>query len=167
MKTIIKIIAVLLCMSLISCTHNIKDDFNINTKPPQYQETFIVSLYPELSQTLKDENAVLEIKDKKTGKKWSITYKQFMILDRSFENWQIVSKNKPVITKVEEKNNKVTITFNYNNTDDKSILSGQIIIDKDKASIIFDDDKWKDYYIIGSTTYSVLLTILFAIMFAL
>lgn len=168
-------ISIFMSITLIGCTHNMRKDL-INTavvsavtpssstntlyQAPMLDKAFDITITPDFSENLADPNALLLITDKRSGKTWSITHKQFSILNRSFNNWQNVIENKPIITSVGEANGKMNIVFNYYDENKKSILSGTIIIDKDKASLFFTRSEWMMYTLYTLGGYSALATVL-------
>ena len=160
-------------VSFIGCAHNIRDNLittAITSSLPSKQTTvttaneqsFAITVTPDFSEELADPNAILLITDKRSGKSWQITHKQFCILNRSFSNWQNVIETQPIITSIHESDGKINIMFNYLDDNKKSILSGTIIIDKDKASLYFTRSEWMIYVLYGLGGYSALATVLLA-----
>ena len=122
----------------------IKKDFEIKIK-----------LKPKNTKVKEDPDAVVIVKNKKTGKKWIFTHKEFHLIMDSFDNWVLVANTDPEISKVQQDKTYLYITFNYhtrqnNGRTKTSVLSGIIIIKKsyveNKAKIKF----WKGVSI-GST----------------
>ena len=165
-------ISIIMSVTFIGCTHNMRTDIinkavlstassALSYKTPAIdKDVFDITMTPDFSEELTDPNAMLLITDKKSGKMWTITHKQFSLLNRSFSNWQNVIENKPVITSVNDTNGKINIVFNYFDDNRKSILSGTIIIDKDKASLFFTKSEWMMYALYALGGYSALATVL-------
>lgn len=100
-----------------------------------------------------------------TGKKFKISYRDFLIMKKAYKNWRIVEETNPVITNIEEKKDKIHVTFNYMNKN-KSILSGEFIVDmkyiKNKQ-----DEKIKIYLTAGLVGSGVMNVIMILLLFVL
>jgi len=112
-----------------------------------------VELDPNVDPGEHDPEAVMIIKNKKTGKTWTFTHKEFKLVIRSWKNWRIVSKVDPTITKIEQDKKYLYITFNYyivtnNGRTKTSILSGVVIIKKDYVQDKTKENFWKTTSII-------------------
>lgn len=153
---------VVFCLS--GCLGNVKKDV-VSTNSNVPKEAFELTLTPYKSPLNNQTNAVLEIKDKISGKQWTITYSEFDAIYRSFNDWQTVSTQKPVITKVEDVNGKILVTFNYlDPKNNKSILSGVVTIDKNKIEVMFDDRQRYRYIIYGLSGYSIITTLILIVI---
>lgn len=120
-------------------------------------------------------NNLLIIKNKKTGKEWTLTYSEWNVLTKGYENWKIVTSQKPKISEISEKDGYIQIVFNYYVTKDDnkiisskkeySILSGKVLVPK--RYLVSVDESKKNIYLgvmAGSLGYSVLITILLIIL---
>lgn len=127
-----------------------------------------------------DKEGNLIITNVETGSKFKMTYKDFFILKKAYKNWRTVEVCDPVITDVIERQKKdadgkktkekeVVVIFNYFDENNKSILSGQFIVDPNYLTVETNKDKEaiKTGALVGTTVYSILTTIVIILAIAL
>lgn len=111
-----------------------------------------------------DDKKFLTVTDKKSGKTWDISYADWKVLNLAYTNWRIVESDKPFISKIEEDDTKIIVTFNYI-TDTKidnvkaSVLSGKIYLNK---KFIKGKDRINPVYVgaaTGISVYAIIVTL--------
>lgn len=123
----------------------------------------------------KDTLNVLTITNKKTGKKWEMTYNEWKVMTTSYKYWGYVSKQQPRISDVIEDDHYIYIMFNYYDVKSKdvlgfkfkkedSILAGKVLVPK--RYLVARDESKKNLYIgvaTGTSAYALLVTLLLLI----
>ena len=170
-----KIVYSLLLLFLIKCS-SLKEQVK---EPFQKNDTVMSITYDNsLSQAeivfdQDDEQGILTIKNK--NKTWKLTYRDFKIMTLGYKNWRVVEDVKPEISKITENDKWINFTFNYYKTVKSadgtnvrtSILSGTVSISKKVIRTNEEETalKNKKWWIVGLSTYSVLITtVLFIII---
>lgn len=77
-----------------------------------------------------DKQSYLSITNEKTKETFRISYYDFKIATKAYQNWRVVEKATPTITEVNQDDKHVTITFNYIDNKGKSVLSGKVLINR-------------------------------------
>ena len=119
-----------------------------------------------------DIDAKVVVTNKKTGKSWEFTHKEFKMIINAWNNWRLVSDQAPEISKIEQDKKYIYITFNYYKKSDDgrtktSVLSGIIILNK---SIVFERTKTESMLIgiaAGTGSAAIIMAIVLAIILAL
>jgi len=161
LRWIIYIIIIIIYANSCSCTTFIPKTTNNNLKKSEVKLKKNRSIEIKLGST--SDLDTITITNNKTNKEWIFTHKEFKLLIKSYQNWRIVSKQPPEISKIEQDNKNIYITFNYYKKSDNrtktSILSGIIIVNKayvqDHRKITF----WRSVSV-GSGLYGVFITII-------
>lgn len=114
----------------------------------------------------------LEVKNKKTGKRFLISHHDWKVMARAYKNWRAIENQKPTITKVIETKDQVIMVFNYyrnikkdGEVAKKSVFSGKVIINK-KFIRTSSDEKTNIYLkgaLVGTGVYGILITVMLLI----
>lgn len=138
-----------------------KPDMNISVK-----------LTPGANPTDFDKDAQVVVTNTKSGKTWNFSHQEFKLIINSWNNWRLVSENNAEISKIEQDNKYIYITFNYykieNNGKTKtSVLSGIVVINK---TLVNERTKTESILIgvaAGFGVSTVVLAVLLAILMCL
>lgn len=107
-----------------------------------------------------DDKRFLIVTNPESGDTWNISYKQFKIMSAAYKNWRVVENKDPIITKIEDDDEYINITFNYLSDNNKSVLSGVVSINKD---FIHSEEDYKKYFygaLAATGTYVVIALII-------
>ena len=131
-----------------------------------------VKLTPGVNPTDFDKDAQIIVTNTKTNKTWKFSHQEFKLIINSWNNWRLVSEGNAEISKIEQDNKYIYITFNYykveNNGKTKtSVLSGIVVINK---SLVNERTKTESILIgvaAGFGVSTVVLAIILAILMCL
>ena len=137
---------------------------------PQYDVE--IQLQPEIPKADETATGTVTVRNNTTGKEWEFSQKEFLLVIKSWENWEVVSKTDPEITKFEQDAENLYITFNYYTTTNDgrtktSVLSGVIIMNKKYLTQKTGTTEMFIGLIVGLAGYAVLTTILVIILIIL
>jgi hypothetical protein len=119
-----------------------------------------------------DVDAKVIVTNKKTGKSFIFSHKEFKLIINAWNNWRLVSAEAPEISKIEQDKKYIYLTFNYYKKSDDgrtktSVLSGIIVLNK---AVVFERTKTESMLIgvaAGMGSAAVILAIVMAILLAL
>ena len=114
----------------------------------------------KLTIEVDDDKKFLIITNPESGNNFQISFRDFKIMSAAYKNWRVAESKDPIITRIEQKEGYLHITFNYLDGEGGSVLSGVIMINEDYINLEETNYKYA-YGALGATVlYGVVMLII-------